>query len=86
MRRKDEYVPLSSLCIYYTYIKKYKNPCKNNKFKVSLNELPDESYSVSDIQDYFEYTLKNHGTKTINPSIKIYVNICLKLKQIAKKY
>ena len=24
-------------------------------------ELPDGSYSVSDIQDYFEYILKKHG-------------------------
>ena len=34
---------------------------KNNKFKISAParsnkfELPDGSYSVSDIQDYFEY-------------------------------
>ena len=38
---------------------------KNNKFKISAPtwygefELPDESYSLSDIQDYFEYILKN---------------------------
>ena len=38
---------------------------KNNKFKISAPmwneefELPDGSYSVSDIQDYFEYILKN---------------------------
>ena len=24
-------------------------------------ELPDGSYSISDIQDYFEYILKRHG-------------------------
>ena len=44
------------------YIKK---SYKNNKFKISALtwneefELPDGSYSVSDIQDYFEYILKN---------------------------
>ena len=32
------------------------------------------SYSISDIQDYFEYILKNHGEKTVNLSIKIYSN------------
>ena len=38
-------------------------------------ELPDWSYFISDIQDYFEYILKkNHGEKTVNPSIKIYLN------------
>ena len=37
-------------------------------------ELPDGSYSVSDIQGYFEYILKKHGENTDNPSIKVYVN------------
>ena len=37
-------------------------------------ELLDGSYSISDIQDYFEYILKKHGEKIVNPSIKIYVN------------
>ena len=37
-------------------------------------ELPDGPYSVSDIQDYFEYILKKHGEKTNNPSIRIYIN------------
>ena len=32
------------------------------------------SYSISDIQDYFEYILKNHGENTINPSLRIHVN------------
>ena len=35
-------------------------------------ELPDGSYSVSDIQDYTEYILKTWG-KTNNLSIRIYV-------------
>ena len=45
--------------VLYIYIQ-----YKNNKFKIPapmLNdkfELPDESYSISDIQDYFEY-IKN---------------------------
>ena len=37
-------------------------------------ELSDGSYSVSDIQSYFEYVLKKHETVTDNPSIRIYVN------------
>ena len=36
--------------------------------------MPDGSYSVSDIQDYFWYILQRHGEKTINPSIRIVVN------------
>ena len=41
----------------------------NEKF-----ELPDRSYSVSDIQDYFECTFKKHETVTDNSPIMIYVN------------
>ena len=40
----------------------------NNKF-----ELLDGSYSISDIQDYFEYIIKNIDNKNICP-IRIYVN------------
>ena len=32
------------------------------------------SYSVSDIEDYFEYILKKHRENTDKPSIKIYIN------------
>ena len=41
----------------------------NDKF-----ELPDGSYSLSDIQDYFKYILKKHGENTNKPSVQIYVN------------
>ena len=36
--------------------------------------LPDGSYSVSDIQDYFKYVLKKHEAVTDNPSIMICIN------------
>ena len=45
---------------------------KNNKFKISALtwkeefELPDGSYSVSDIQDYFEYILRIYIIKIAN--------------------
>ena len=45
-----------------------KKLCKNNKFKISAPawdeefELPDGSYSVSDIHDYFKYIVKKHET------------------------
>ena len=57
-----------------------KNSYNNNKFKISAPtwndkfELPDGSYSVSDIQDYFEYILKKHGEDIDKPSVQIYVN------------
>ena len=37
-------------------------------------ELPDGSYSISDIQDYFEYILKKHSESVDNPPIRLYVN------------
>ena len=37
-------------------------------------ELPDGSYSISDVQDYFEYILQTHSESVDNPSIKIYVH------------
>ena len=79
LRRKDKYIALSNLSIYYTWTN-IKKSYKNNKFKISAPtrneefELPDGSYSISDIQDYFEYTLEKHGGKTVNPLIRIYIN------------
>ena len=58
--RSEKTVALSNLSIYYTW-KKIKSSYNNNKFKISAptwNEefkLPDGSYSISDIQDCFEY-------------------------------
>ena len=55
---------LANLSIYYT-CKNIKSECNNNKFKISAPtrndefNLPDGYYSVSDIQDYFEYIIKN---------------------------
>ena len=37
-------------------------------------ELPGGSYSVSDIQDYFECIIKIHKAVTDNPPVRIYVN------------
>ena len=79
LRRKDTYIALSNISIYYTW-KNITKLYKNNKFKISAptwNEefqLPDGSYSVSDIQDYFEYILKKHEEKAANPLIKLYIN------------
>ena len=36
--------------------------------------MPDGSYSVSDIQDYFEFIITKHETITKNPPIQIYPN------------
>ena len=36
--------------------------------------MPDGSYSVSDIQDYFEYIIKKDENIADNPPVHIYVN------------
>ena len=79
LRRGQKTVALSNLSIYYTW-KNIKSSYNNNKFKISAptwNEefkLPDGSYSISDIQDYFEYILKKPSESVDNPPIRIYVN------------
>ena len=79
LRRGQKSVALSDPSIYYTW-KNIKSSYNNNKFKISSPtwseefELPEGSYSVSDIQDYFEYILKKHSESVDNPSIRIYAN------------
>ena len=72
LKRGQKSVALSYLSIYYTW-KNIKSSYNNNKFKISVPtwsdefELPDGSYSISDIQDYFEYILKKHSENLDNP-------------------
>ena len=79
LRIGEKVIALSNLSIYYTW-KNIKSSYNNNKFKISAPtwndkfELPDGSYSVSDIQDYFEYILEKHGENIDEPSVQIYVN------------
>ena len=79
LRRGQETVALSNLRIYYTW-KNVKSSYNNNKFKISALtwseefKLPDGSYSVSYIQDYFEYILKKHNESVDNPSVRMYIN------------
>ena len=60
LRRDEKIISLSNLSIYYTW-KNIKSSYNNNKFKKSAPtcndkfELPNASYLVSNIQDYFEY-------------------------------
>ena len=78
LRSSDKYVVLENLSLYYKWkniIKQYKNnkpkiiaPAWNDEF-----ELPDGSYSVSDIQDYIEYIIKKHKTLTTIPPTHVYI-------------
>ena len=70
---------LVNLSIYYIW-KNIKSEYNNNKFKISAStwnetfDILDGSYSISDIQDYFEFIIEKHETLTENPSIEIYPN------------
>ena len=65
--------------IYYTW-KNIRKQYKNNKLKIIAPtwndefELPDSSYSVSDIRVYIEYIIKKHETLTTIPPIYVYMN------------
>ena len=65
---------LANFNIYYTG-KNIKSEYNNNKFKISAAtwndtfELSDGSYSIADIQDYFESITKKHETLTEDPPV-----------------
>ena len=73
LKNPKKNIALVNLSIYYTW-KNIKSEYNNNKFKISAStwsetfDLPDGSYTIDGIQDYFEFII-NH-----NPSIKIYSN------------
>ena len=79
LRKGQKTIALSNLSIYYKW-KNVKSSYNNNKFKISAPtwseefKLPDESYSISYIQHYFEYILKKHGERVDSPSIRMYIN------------
>ena len=68
---------IANLSIYYTW-ENIKSKYNNNKFKLCAPtwydtfDLPDGSYSVPDIQDYFKFIIKKHEALTQNPPIQIY--------------
>ena len=79
LRIGEKIIALSNLNIHYTW-KNIKSLYNNNKFKIPAPtwkdrfELPDGSYSVSDIQNYFKYILEKHGDDIDKPSIEIHAN------------
>ena len=76
LRIGEKIIALSNFSIYYTW-KNIKRSYNNNKSKISAPtwndkfDLPDGSYPVSDIEDYFEYIFKKHGENTDKPSVPI---------------
>ena len=79
LKNPNKSMALANLSTYCTW-KNIKSEYNNNKFKISAPtwndtfDLPDGSYSISDIQDHFEFIIKKHETLTENPPIQIYPN------------
>ena len=69
LKNLNKNIALGNLSIYYTW-KNIKSAYNNNKFKISAPtwndtfDLPDGSYSIEDIQDYFEFIIKKYETLT----------------------
>ena len=79
LKNPNKNIALANLNIYYTW-KNIKSKNYNKKFKISAPtwndtfDLPDGSYSIADIQVYFEFIIKKHETFTENPPFQIYPN------------
>ena len=88
LKNPNKNMALANLSIYYTW-KNIKSEYNNNKFKISAptwNEtfdLPDVSYSIADIQDYFEFIIKKHKILTENHQFN-FIQIKLKAELVSK--
>ena len=76
LRNSNKHVAFEDLSIFHTWRKQY----KNNKLEIiaptwnEVLELPYGSYSVSNIQDYFQYIIKTQETLTVILLIHVYIN------------
>ena len=79
LRSSDKLVALQNLSIHYTW-KNIRKQYKKNKLKIIAPtwndefQLPDGSYSVSDIQNYIKFIIKKRETLTKIASINVYIN------------
>ena len=79
LKNPNKNIPLANLSIYYSW-KNVKSGYNNNKFKISAPtwndtfDVPDGSYSVAALQNYFEHIIKKHETITDVSPVLIYVN------------
>ena len=64
LKDPNKNIALANLSIYCTW-KNIESSYNNNKFQISALtwndkfDLPNGSYSITDIQDYFQYIIKN---------------------------
>ena len=78
LKNPNKNMALANLSIYYTW-KNIKSEYSNNKFKIwapnwnDTFDLTDGSYSIVNIQYYFEFIIKKRETLMENP-VQIYPN------------
>ena len=78
-KNPNKNIALANLSMYYTW-KNVKSSYNNSKFKISAPtwndtfDVPDGSYSIAALQNYFEYIIKKHKTITTTSPVIIYVN------------
>ena len=79
LKDPNKNMALANLSIYYTW-KNIKSAYNNNQYKISAPtwndefDLSDGSYSIAEIQDYFEFIIKKHDTLAENLPIQICPN------------
>ena len=67
LKNPNENIALANLSIYYTW-KNVKSDYNNNKFKIPAPtwndtfDVPDGSYSIAALQNYFKYIIKKYET------------------------
>ena len=79
LKNPNKKIALANLSIYYKW-KNVKSDYNNNKVKISAPtwndtfDVPDGSYSIAALQNYFEYIIKKHETIAEVSPVLIYVN------------
>ena len=79
LKNPNKNIALANLGIYYTW-KDIKSDYNNNTFRISAPtwnntfDVPDGSYSIAALQNYFEYIIKKHETIAKVSPVLIYVN------------
>ena len=79
LKNPNKNIALANLRIYYAW-KNVKSDFNNNEFKISAPmwsdtfDVPDGSYSIAALQNYFEYIIKKHETIADVFPVLIYVN------------
>ena len=79
LKNSNENIASGNWSIYCTW-KNIKSAYNNNKFKISAPtwndtfDLPDGSYSIEDIQGYFEFIIKKNENLTENSPVEVYPN------------